>query len=279
MSAVDIIIPTKGKTNYLFKCLQSIIDNTTVPYHVHIADTGSTSKEYHDIVKFLATKFRDKKNASLYKYTYYNFAKINNHVVDNYCESDTLLFCNNDIELIDSCVDELYAATRDDAVGTAGCRLLFEDGSVQHAGQLAFTHRPNGWQFPQDKLEVTHRGLRTRKRFKPLESVMGNTAALMCVRRDVFDRVKGFNTKYNECFEDVEFNMKVRLAGFSNIYNDTCEAIHAESVSRGKSPASIEREGRDFYDNLFPYWCSLSKSDQRLIKSFNETESKKAQLT
>ena len=122
--ALDIIIPTKGKTDYLFKCLQSIIDTTTIGYHIYIADTGSTKEEFASIIKFLKDKFRKDRNVSIFQYDYYNFAKINNHVVENYCESDTLLFCNNDIELIDPCVDGLYDLARREKVGTAGCRLL-----------------------------------------------------------------------------------------------------------------------------------------------------------
>lgn len=265
---LDIIIPTKGKTDYLFKCLRSIIDKTSIDYHVHVADTGSTKQEFTDIVKFLTNNFRDKRNASIYQYDYYNFAKINNHVVKNYCDNDVLLFCNNDIELIDSCVDELYAVARDDTVGTVGCRLLFEDGSVQHAGQIAFTHRPNGWPFPQDKLEVTHRGLRTRKRFKSRESVMGNTAALMCVETIKFNQVHGFNTRYNECFEDVEFNMELLLAGYNNTYIDDYSATHAESVSRTKSAEAMEKLKHDYIDNLYPFWKQLSTDQQQIITNF-----------
>lgn len=265
---LDIIIPTKGKTDYLFKCLQSIIDKTTIDYHVYIADTGSTKQELASITKFVIDKFQEKKNVSIFQYDYYNFAKINNHVVSNYCEGDTLLFCNNDIELIDACVDVLYDLARRDGTGTAGCRLLFEDGSVQHAGQIAFTHRPNGWPFPQDKLEVTHRGLRTRKRFESVESVMGNTAALMCVEREKFDQIGGFNVKYNECFEDVEFNMNMLLAGYNNIYTDDCSATHAESVSRTKSPQAMKKLERDYLDNLYPFWNQLTVDNQNLITNF-----------
>ena len=47
---LDIVIPTKGKTDYLFNCLQSIIDKTvTTRYHIHVCDTGSDEKELEDI--------------------------------------------------------------------------------------------------------------------------------------------------------------------------------------------------------------------------------------
>ena len=149
-----------------------------------------------------------------------------------------------------------------------GCRLLFEDKTIQHAGQIAFTHRPDSWPFSQDKLEVTHRGLREKTTYKCIESVMGNTAALMCVEKDKFNQIGGFNTRYNECFEDVEFNMNMLLAGYDNIYMDNIKAIHAESVSRTKSPEAMKRLERDYIDNLYPFWNRLSVSQQRALTNF-----------
>tara|TARA_R110000824_G_scaffold20817_20_gene78108 strand:- start:4253 stop:5062 length:810 start_codon:yes stop_codon:yes gene_type:complete len=267
---LDIIIPTKGKTNYLFKCLQSIIDHTECDYQIHIADTGSSKEELQEISRFIKKKFSLYENANLYSYNYYNFAKINNSVVTKHCKEDTVLFCNNDIELQGPCIDQLWEMARRANVGTVGCRLLFEDGTIQHAGQIAFTHRPEEWPFDEDKLEVTHRGLRQLTTYAPVEEVMGNTAALMCVDREKFDKVGGFNNKYVECFEDVELNMNILLAGYINIYIDRVHAVHAESVTRTKGAAAMDLLGQDYLNNLYPFWNKLSASQQRTITNFTK---------
>ena len=185
---IDIVIPTKGKTDYLFNCLKSIKDQTkTTTYHIHICDTGSDEKELKSIVDFLKNNFSETKNVSLHKFDYYNFAKINNAAIDEYTTSDVILLCNNDIKLIDNCIDRMYKTIQEyDNVGTVGCRLLFKNETVQHAGQIAFTHKPQGWyHMSHDKLEVTHRGLRTTQTYQDQEEVMGNTAALMMIKREV----------------------------------------------------------------------------------------------
>lgn len=268
--SVGIIIPTKSKLDFLFRCIDSIKNKTKqTKYHIYIADTGSSEQEVNEIISYIKKEFSDTKNVTLIKYDFYNFSKINNHVVVKHAKEDFILCCNNDIELIDNCIDAMYSElVKHKDTGTVGCRLLFKDGTVQHAGQVAFTHRPEGWLHPDDKLEVTHRGLKTNKKFKSREQVMGNTAALMMVRREVYGQAEGFNEKYNECFEDVEFNMRVMMNGYKNIYLDSVSAVHYESTTRTKSVLAMRKLESDYINNLFPFWCTLSKQVQKSLSSF-----------
>ena len=260
---LDIIIPTKGNTDYLFKCLNSIQDKTQeTQYHIYVCDTGSTSSELSDIQSFLKSKFSQDRNVTLVKFDFWNFAKINNIIVNEYCEGSVILFCNNDIELIDNCIDLMYSTVCSGKdVGSVGCRLLFSDGSVQHAGQVAFIHN--------NRLEVTHRGLKTRNKYKPKESVLGNTGGFMMVKRDVFIQAGQLNENYTECFEDVEFNMKLITRGYTNIYLDSVAATHYESLTRTKSHAAMERLGRDYNNNLAPFFAKLNNEEKGKVLGFN----------
>ena len=265
---VDIVILNKDKTDYLFKCLNSIIDNTSIDYHVYIGDTGSTSKNLKKIIKFCKRKFT-KRNVSLIRYNYYHFGKNNNDVVFNHSKNDTILFCNNDIEFTDTCVDDLYTAlTTAKNVGTVGCKLVFPNGNIQHAGQFAYTHKPTyEWPFEQDKLEVSHRGINEPDGdvFNTIEPVMGNTGAMLMINKQVFTKIKGFPEKYMECFEDVELNMRLKLAGYNNIYVGTTKATHHESVSRGKDRTALMKLTKDYINHLFPFWNKLTHNQQQLL--------------
>ena len=272
---IDIVIPTKGKTDYLFNCLKSIIDKTeTTTYHIHICDTGSDDKEFNDIVSFLKENFSENRNASLHKFDYYNFAKINNAAIDEFTTSDTILLCNNDIKLIDNCIDRMYKTIQEhDNVGTVGCRLLFRNGTVQHAGQIAYTHKPQGWyHLNYDKLEVTHRGLRTDTKYKDQEEVMGNTAALMMIKREVFYDIGGLVESYIECFEDVQLNMEALIKGYKNVYLDCVRAEHNESTTRTKSQEAMQKLESDYFNNLMPFWKGLHPKEKDLITSFHKNE-------
>ena len=232
--SLDIIIPTKGKTDYLFNCIDSIIDKTkTTDYHIYVCDTGSDESDMRSITEYLKEKFSKTKNVTLLRYDYYNFAKINNDVIDAHSTADVLLLCNNDIRLIDNCIDRMYHEIQNTKnVGTVGCRLLFKNDTVQHAGQVAFTTQPAGWyHMDAAKLEVTHRGLRSSTKYKDRESVMGNTAAFMMVTREVYYDVGGLVEKYKECFEDVQFNMECIIREYNNIYLDCVQAYHSYKIS------------------------------------------------
>lgn len=272
---LDIIIPTKGKTDYLFNCIDSIIKNTeTTEYHIHVCDTGSDVNDLAKIKQFLKERFSETKNVSLHLFNYYNFAKINNHVIDEFTTHENLLLCNNDIKLINNAIDMMYEVlTTTENVGTVGCRLLFKNETVQHAGQMAFTHTPQGWyHLGTPKLEVTHRGLRSTREFKDQEEVMGNTAALMMIKRDVFYKIGGFVEDYKECFEDVHLNMECLILGYKNIYLDKAKAYHDESVTRTKSQQAMTRLEQDYHNNLYPFWNGLTDEMRNLITSYSKDE-------
>jgi glycosyltransferase involved in cell wall biosynthesis len=102
---VAVIIPTKSKLDILFKCLDSFRNKSNYNnYKIYIADTGSSDNEILSIQNYIDN--HDYQRYELIRYDYYNFAKINNDVVNNHIDKDTelLLFSNNDIELLNDAV-------------------------------------------------------------------------------------------------------------------------------------------------------------------------------
>ena len=59
------------------------------------------------------------------------------------------------------------------------------------------------------------------------------TAACMMVKRSVYEDVGGFDPAFAVAFNDVDFCLKVRRAGYLVVYNPYAELIHYESKSRG----------------------------------------------
>jgi GT2 family glycosyltransferase len=61
------------------------------------------------------------------------------------------------------------------------------------------------------------------------------TAACLAIRRAVFEQVGGFNeTDLPIAFNDIDFCLRVRAAGYRNLWTPFAELIHHESASRGK---------------------------------------------
>ena len=59
------------------------------------------------------------------------------------------------------------------------------------------------------------------------------TAACMMVRRDAFEAAGGFTETLAVAFNDVDFCLKVRQAGFLVVYDPYVEMYHDESKTRG----------------------------------------------
>jgi hypothetical protein len=134
-----IIILSGDTPEILFKCLAGIKKNVRVDYKIYLGYNGKKLEVQHQIQAFLESSFPSEAYKVI-KYDYYNFAVLNNDIVRNHLEpdSDHLLFCNNDVIVVDDCVNAMVhlMSTSKEPLGTIGCRLLYEDGTIQHDGQL-----------------------------------------------------------------------------------------------------------------------------------------------
>lgn len=248
LKKIAIVIPTKGKTNLLFNCINSFIENCdTKKFDFFIADTGSDSQEKEDIKNFIKTN-KDKVSINLIEYNYYNFAKINNDVVKNHVNDDYefLLFCNNDIVVLNNVIDEMLSIFRDKSnAGTVGCRLHFEDNTIQHDGVFLA--------IQQGRLILSHLGFKSYYNYSTsIKNLIGNTAALMMIRKNVFIKCGMFNEQYVSCFEDVELNLKCLTIGLENYYTGKAVAYHFESQTRKDDPETQKKQSED-YMRLTPF--------------------------
>jgi len=69
------------------------------------------------------------------------------------------------------------------------------------------------------------------------------TAACLMIRREVWEQVGGLDEQLSVAFNDVDFCLRVRAAGYLNVYVPHAELYHYESKSRGfdDTPAKIAR--------------------------------------
>jgi GT2 family glycosyltransferase len=245
---VAVIIPTKGKLNLLFNCINSYIEHVTdVNYEIFIADTGSTELEKNEIKKYIETN-QNIVTINLIEYDYYNFAKINNDVVKNHIPKnfDFLMFSNNDIKLLNNVpYGMVQILTTNPKAGTVGARLHFEDNTIQHDSIII------GLSDKTKDLMVGHKNFKSYYNFtNSLTNVIGNTAGLLMIRKNVFEKINGFNESYRICFEDVELNLKCIVLGLSNIYNGNLVAYHYESQTRKNNDEEVLMMNEDFRNIL-----------------------------
>jgi len=243
---VAIVIPTKDYFELIKDCIQSFYENCNETlFHIFIADTGSS----HENKKLLKELISEKNNITLLEYDYYNFAKINNDVVKNYVNNDFthILFSNNDIKILNNVIFgmlDFFDSHKN--VGTLGVRLHFKDNTVQHFGIFASVSNNN--------FVVSHMGLNSYYGFKNnVSKVIGNTAALMMISKEIFNKLGGFNENYIDCLEDVELNFKCILMGLENYILGDLVAYHYESQTRNLDSQKVFKFQEDYNKILLPF--------------------------
>ena len=244
---VAIVIPTKGKVNLLFDCVSSFYEHCNKDlFDIFIADTGSSDSEK----EWIKNKVLPFGNIKLLEYDYYTFAKINNDVVKNHITKDYefVLFCNNDIKILNNVVYGMLKIFKDNPItGTVGCRLHFEDNTIQHDGMVTFIDK-------NQSFKISHLNLRSYYSYTlSTKKLVGSTGALLMIRKSVFEKCDYFNENYISCFEDVELNLKCLLLGYNNYYDGSLVSYHYESQTRNEDPEIRNKLTQDYQKNLLPF--------------------------
>lgn len=222
---VSIVIPTRdGK--YLDQCLESIFATTAYPdYEVVVVDNGSVKEETQQLFRRFGpalTVLRDDRP--------FNFSALNNAAVAR-CQGEVLCLMNDDCEVTDQgWLEEMVSQLARPGVGIVGAKLLYPDGRIQHAGVILGIGGVAGHgHWKSDRLAHGYFGYLQTPR-----TLSAVTAACMVVRRDAYEQVGGLDeTNLAVAFNDVDFCIRVREAGWRVVWTPYAVLTHHESVSRG----------------------------------------------
>lgn len=166
----------------------------------------------------------------------FNYSAINNAAV-RHASGEVLAFLNNDLEVINNdWLDEMVSQAMRPEIGAVGAMLYYPDDTVQHAGiVLGIGGQPGTPSVAGHAFKCAPRGSEgQRNRLRLVQNYSAVTAACMVVRRSVFEQVGGFNeAELAIAFNDVDFCLRVRAAGYRNLWTPFAELYHHESASRG----------------------------------------------
>jgi GT2 family glycosyltransferase len=161
----------------------------------------------------------------------YNYSAINNFAAQH-CNGDYLCMLNNDTEVTDGrWLEEMMRQAVRPRIGAVGAKLLYNDGSIQHAGVVIGIGEAAGH---------AHRHLRPGQagyfaRAHVTHFVSAVTAACLVIERRKFEAVGGLDeVGFAVAFNDVDLCLRLEKAGWRNIYTPRAVLIHHESQSRGK---------------------------------------------
>lgn len=218
---VSIVIPTRDRADLLKTCLESIDATVGNVAELVLVDNGSIDPAALALIE----KRRLAGDTVVTVDQPFNFSALVNAGV-RAARGDIICLLNNDVRALDrGWLDELVSIARRPEVGVVGPMLVYPTGLVQQAGIVldgsAGPRHVGVGLLPSDSR------LRFRRQFSAV------TGACMVFRREVFDRVDGFDELFPIAFNDVDYCLRVRLKELRIIWTPDAVLEHIESATRG----------------------------------------------
>jgi GT2 family glycosyltransferase len=242
----SIIIPVYNRASLTLQCLYSLLGGApaggkTADCEIIVVDDAST-----DLTPRFLTNY-DGRIRVLTHEVNSGFAMACNDGAA-ISSGEYLVFLNNDTIPHESWLSALGAySVQHTKAAVVGSKLLFPNGSVQHAGvvicqDLIPRHIYNG--FPGD-----HPAVNKSRRFQAV------TGACCLIRREAFERVGGFDSSFTNGFEDVDLCLRLAEEGLEVHYCHESVLVHFETVTRDALGTQEAQNSRLF----------LSRWGQRLV--------------
>ena len=221
------------RLDLLKKCLEGLSTATGYPdVEVVVIDNGSEQKV---LLEVLDEARRSLKITTVVDNGDFNFSRLINAGAKA-ATGEVILILNDDVEPIQpGWLHRIVESVLSPGVGAVGARLLYPDGSIQHAGVALGIGGVCGHLYKGTSREEAER---TAEIVYP-GSRMAVTGACLAVRRDVFDAVQGFDDQLPVALNDIDFCLRLGEMGYRNIYRGDAVLIHHESQSRGADDISV----------------------------------------
>lgn len=244
---IAVIIPSRNP-ELLRRCLNSFYGASIQDIGVYVIANGEQWEAVADTAKSVM------ENANVLRFLEgFNWARANNWAASSTHE-EMLLFLNDDVEFLDDLWSErIKCNLLRYKVGIVGGKLLYPTNEIQHAGLCSPS--PGLWvhkfQFAE-KDDFGYMGL-----LQLPQEVSAVTGALLATRRQIFQRIGGFDEKYPLAYNDIDFCLRMGQEGYGVIYDPRLMGIHRESASRPRiveteSQREFLREWGNYVDPFFP---------------------------
>ncbi|WP_260428301.1 glycosyltransferase family 2 protein [Burkholderia sp. Bp9031] len=233
---VSIVVPTRDQLGHLRRCISSVLEKTRYgPYEILVVDNQSIEP---DTLAYLQS-LRQVANVRVLPFDEpFNYSRINNMAIAE-AKGELVCLLNNDTEVISpDWLDEMVGVLSSAGVGAVGAKLLYGDGTVQHAGDTVgpggcANHLHSG--IGKDAPGYADRAL-------VAQDLSAVTAACLLTKKSLYQHVGGLNERnLKVAFNDVDYCLRVRDRGFRVVWTPHALLYHHESVSRGKDEIPAQR--------------------------------------
>ncbi len=230
----SIIIPLRDNLKFTEACLASLEETEgEISREIIVIDNASTD----GTAEFLRRKSADGTVRVLRNDPPLPFAASCNRGA-RAARGEYLVFLNNDTEALPGWLDAMMKCARSvPGAGAVGAKLIYPENTVQHAG-IAFYYsekyrRVNPYpifkEFPRNAPAVSK-----------LREYQAVTGACLLTPKRVFDETGGFDERFINCFEDVDYCLRLRENGYKVIYTPEAELVHYESRTAGRNDHQVQ---------------------------------------
>ncbi|QNK03715.1 glycosyltransferase [Dyella telluris] len=222
---VSVVIPVYGKLPYTVACLRSLQRHAPdAAFELIVVDDASPDDSAASLARIEGLRLLSNET---------NLGFIGScNAGAQVARGEFLLFLNNDTQVLPQWLDGLLACFAEQAdCGIAGSKLVYPDGRLQEAGGLVFADGGcwNAGRFEQ----------RDAPAWQCRREVDYVSGASLLIRKEVFLRVGGFDTRYAPAYyEDTDLAFAVRQLGLKVYYEPASVIAHYEGISAGTDLAS-----------------------------------------
>jgi GT2 family glycosyltransferase len=226
---VSVIIATRDRGDLLRCCITSLAEHGqgNPPTELIVIDNGSSEPE---TLHYLAHLEQQENVRVLRRPGKFNYAALNNEAV-SLARGELIALINNDVEATHpGWLAAMAGQALRPEIGAVGAKLLFPDGTIQHAGVLLGIGGIAG--HAHKYLAAEEEGYQLRLHLA--HNLSAVTAATLVVRKALFEAVGGFDAiNFAVNYNDVDFCLRLIKAGYRNLFCPNAVLIHHESKSRG----------------------------------------------
>jgi GT2 family glycosyltransferase len=165
----------------------------------------------------------------------FNFARMMNEGAKA-ASGDVLVFVNDDIEPVSpDWLPNLISPLQNSDIGVTGARLVYPNGTIQHAGIVLGMSDATGHcgRFLFDSAWwpwINH----TR-------DVSAVTGACLATTTKLFRALSGFDERFPINYNDVDYCLRARGSGFRTVIESEAVLVHHEGLSRAAGTSFSER--------------------------------------
>ncbi|KVZ11900.1 glycosyl transferase family 2 [Burkholderia stagnalis] len=224
---ISILIPTRDGLSLIKQCIDSIFAKTNYPdYEIIVIDNGSVKSETLTYFESLKSEPRIR---VIRDDSPFNYSALNNRAAA-LATGDYLCLLNNDIEIISpEWLDELVGIASQPGNGAVGAALWYPNDTLQHGGVVIGLGGVAGHMHTL----LPRGGFGYFCRAAAAQNLSAVTAACLVIRKSIYLEVGGLNEELAVAFNDVDFCLRVREAGYRNVWTPFAELYHHESATRG----------------------------------------------